>query len=124
MITKTIKKIATSKFKVITDNVPGSELELDFSPYQKQFSLSDNDLLIHWQAKPKGYRQWGIYSIKTDSYISVSSIVFNRVMQETLQLDDEKTTTIPSAVIKVSNAQLISVDLGAIICSKERIIAV
>ncbi len=121
---KTIQKLSKAKFKVSTDNVPNSELELDFNPIIDEFKLQGNYLLIHWQAKPKGYRRWGIYSSKSGLYYSVVSIDMERWMGKTLQLDDMTAKTIPSAVLWVKNARLIIVDEGAIVCTRQQLIDV
>ena len=121
---KTITKISRAKFKVITDGVSNSELELDFNPLSEEFKLHGDYLLIHWQAKPKGYRQWGIYSSMTDSYISVKAITLDRSLGETLQLDDQTANSVPSAVIKVRNARLVLIDDRAIICTRQQLIDV
>ena len=104
---KTIIKLEYAKFKIINHEVPDSILELNFKPLIHKFALRrHNDFLLHWQAKPKGYREWGIYSLKDDNYYSIKSITLNRVLQETLQLDDATADTVPSAVIQVKNAEL------------------
>ncbi len=99
---KLIHKIATAKFKVSTPGVNGSELELDFNPIIDQFKLEGNFTLIHWQARPKGHREWGIYSSKDDSYRSVAELTINYVTVRSLQLDDATAKTIPSAVLYTS----------------------
>lgn len=121
---KTITKLAQAKFKLITDNVPSSELILDFNPIIQQFLLSGSYLLIHWQARPKGHRQWGVYFSETDNYTSLSAIEFNHILGKTLQLDDAKAITVPSAVIIVQNARLILLDDKAFICNKQQLIDV
>lgn len=101
---KIIQKIAKGQFKVSTPGVGNSELELDFNPVIAK--LSDRSRkhafkLIHWQAKPKGEREWGIYDSKTDSYtcgVWEDLPTFYGAGQ-LVMLDDKTATTIPSAVI-------------------------
>ena len=121
---KTIQKLAKAKFKVSTDNVPNSELELDFNPVIEEFDLSGDFLLIHWQARPKGYRRWGIYVSGTDRYYSLKAIDLERWTGKTLQLDDMTAKTVPSAVLLVKNARLIIVDESGIICTRQQLIDV
>ena len=121
---KTIEKLQEAKFKVSTDNVTNSNLELDFNPIINEFKLKGDYLLIHWQAKPKGYRRWGIYSSQSDRYFSVASIDLERWTGKTLQLDDATTLTVPKAVLLVHNARLIIVDEGAIISTHQQLIDV
>lgn len=93
------KNIATAKFKLSTPGVNGSDLELNFNPIIDQFKLKGNFTLIHWQARPKGHREWGIYSSKDDSYRSVAELTINYATVRSLQLDDATAKTIPSAVL-------------------------
>lgn len=96
---KNIQKLGVAKFKVSTPNVTNSDIEIDFNPLIEQFKLSGNYILIHWQAKPKGFREWGIYSSKDDSYKSVAELAQNVGGFKTLQLDDQTAKTLPSAVL-------------------------
>ena len=121
---KTIQKIGKAKFKVSTDNIPNSELELNFNPIIDEFNLTVDYLLIHWQARPKGYRQWGVYASLTDSYHSVAGINSERWSGQTLQLDDATAKTVPSAVLLVRDGKLILFDNFAVICTKRTLIDV
>jgi hypothetical protein len=97
---KSIERIAQGKFKVTTPDVENGELLLDFNPIILKFNLSGRFKLIHWQAKPKGHREFGIYNFESDSYrslVSLESIGYGGI--QLLQLDDATANTIPSAVI-------------------------
>ncbi len=96
---KRIEKIAKAKFSVTTEGVLNSNLLLDFNPLIDEFKLSGDFYLIHWQARPKGYRQYGIYSSKDDSYRSLDHLPTRYGGFSLLQLDDLTATTIPSAAI-------------------------
>lgn len=54
---KTITKLDTAKFKVIETEQPEAELMLDFAKIIDEFKLEGNYYLMHWQARPKGYRE-------------------------------------------------------------------
>jgi len=95
---KLITKTGQAKFKVSTPGVPSSDLDLDFNPVIEQFKLKGNFCLIHWQARPKGHREWGIYQSKDDSYQSQEEIKLNVAVAESLQLNDAEAKSIPSAV--------------------------
>lgn len=95
---KNIQKTGVAKFRVTTPGVTGNDLDLDFNPLIKEFNLSGNYSLLHWQARPKGYRQWGIYSSKDDSYRSIAEVKINNATLRSLQLDDKTATSVPSAV--------------------------
>lgn len=97
---KSIERITPAKFKVTTPNVENGELLLDFNPIIKHFNLSGRFKLIHWQAKPKGHREFGIYDFESDSYrslVSLESVGYGGM--ELLQLDDQYNNALPSAVI-------------------------
>ncbi len=112
---KQITKIQKAKFKVATPGVTGSELELDFQPVIDQFGLEGDFILIHWQARPKGHREWGIYSSKDDSYRSVAELTFNVVSVQSLQLDDATAKTIPSAVLYTAEDRITCINDRSII---------
>lgn len=99
---KVIQKTGAAKFRVSTPGVSSSDLDLDFNPLIKEFNLVGSFTLIHWQAKPKGYREWGIYSSRDDSYQSVAELKVNVATCRSLQLDDLTATSIPSAVLYTS----------------------
>ena len=96
---KTVHKISKAKFMVTTVDVPNGELQLDFNPVIEQFKLGGDFYLIHWQARPKGYREYGIYTSVDDSYRSTDKIPTSYGGMACLQLDDMTASTIPSAVI-------------------------
>ena len=96
---KTITKLSTAKFKVVETEKPDTELILDFQTVIDEFNLKGNFYLIHWQASPKGFREWGIYSSKNDTYTSTKKIPICYGGWSTLQLDDKTASTIPSAVL-------------------------
>lgn len=95
---KTITKLDTAKFKIV-ETETNTELMLDFAKIIAQFELQGDFYLIHWQARPKGYREWGVYSSKTDTYTSTEHIPTSYGGCSTLQLDDKTASTIPSAVL-------------------------
>lgn len=84
---------------VTTIDVPNSELQLDFNPIIEQFKLLGDYYLIHWQARPKGHREYGIYTSVDDSYRSTDKIPIRYGGMACYQLDDATANTIPSAVI-------------------------
>ncbi len=118
---KQITKIQRAKFKVATPGVTGSELELDFQPVIDQFKLEGDFILIHWQARPKGYREWGIYSSRDDNYRSTSELAINLATVKSLQLDDATAKTIPSAVLYVQEERITCINdrsiIGAVLLS-------
>jgi hypothetical protein len=98
---KSIIKISPAKFKISTIGVPQGDIELDFNPIIQEFNFTGDYQLIHWQARPKGEREWGIYSSYEDSYRSVAQWKNNCRFSKSYQLDDKTTNTLPSAVIYI-----------------------
>ena len=101
---KKIQKTGKGKFKVSTPGVVNSEIQLDFTPLIDTFELGKGRTdykLIHWQGRPKGEREWGIYDPQTDSYscgvFANHPTVYGGM--KLLMLDDKTATTLPSAVL-------------------------
>ena len=57
--------------------------------------------MIHWQAKPKFYRLWGIYKSLSDTYISLDKFEFHGNIKS-LQIPDSA-DTVPTAVLFMPN---------------------
>ena len=112
---KQINRLAPGVFEVITSNTVTSRdgttgtqevarLNLDFNPIVNALSEREKSYsyrLIHWQAQPKGDREWGIYDPQADSYVCSVFVDHPTAYGATklIQLDDESAVTIPSAVI-------------------------
>ena len=112
---KIINKLGFAKFKISTSGIPNSFIELDFNPLIETFNLTGNYILIHWQAMPKGHREWGIYSSKDDSYRSVAEFCANFGKVKSLQLEDATAKTVPSAVLYSAQDQLLTINSKTII---------
>ena len=100
MANKIIKKIGKGAFSVTVPNIKEGLLILDFNPLIKYFNLSGNFDLIHWQARPRKYREWGVYNSQSDNYLSLSKIDFEGKFT-TLQIPDERAVTLPTAVLYI-----------------------
>lgn len=105
--------------KLVTWNVKGKftlwEMEvginfnLDFSTFVSRFNLTTG-LILHWQSKPPGYREWGIYDIVNDSYLSCPHFEPDGNVNITpLELDD-KSGFVPSAVIYFPDGKISQVN--------------
>jgi len=77
-----------------------ANLNLDFEPLIKAFVKKDDDdvYLIHWQARPKTIRRWGVYHVKTRTYTCADSV---RIIGSSIgcQLDESEVKTLPTAVL-------------------------
>jgi hypothetical protein len=93
-----ITKLGKARFKVLTTGLKDGQLILNFNPLIEKFKLTGNYQLIHWQARPKDYREWGIYNSFDDSYTSISGFTMQGTF-ESLQIPDEQAGSIPTAVI-------------------------
>lgn len=96
---KLVQKLGQAKFKISTPGVSSSELELDFKPIIEAKKLQGNFVIIHWQGRPKGHREWGIYQSIDDSYSTFVQGKINMGEVEMFMLDDATTKTLPSAVL-------------------------
>ena len=105
-----IKKIQKGKFLLWWDLHPTLKITVDFLPLIKQFQLSNNFVLAHWQARPKGLRRWGFYDGFSDNYYGVDydKIEVEALCDSTrfLQMDEIKLNHPPSAVILFNNSRI------------------
>ena len=95
---KIITKIAPAHFKIRIKDRSNFRLVLNFNPIIERFNLKGNYQLIHWQAKPFGYREWGVYNSLDDSYTSINQFQIAGNFKS-LQIPDSEAQSIPSAVI-------------------------
>lgn len=93
-----ITKINKARFNVMTVSTVNFQLILNFNPLIEKFNLTGNYKLVHWQAKPKNSRRWGIYNSKDDSYQSLENFQLKGIIQS-LQIPDKESISIPSAVL-------------------------
>jgi hypothetical protein len=91
------------KFIVYENQVPGQFLHLDFAP----FGVTSG-VIVHWQAKPVGYREWGLYDASFDSYTSCPHFEIAPGLNTiALELPDGW-GYVPSAVIYYPNAVVVA----------------
>jgi hypothetical protein len=101
MSIQTIEKLAESTFRC-SWNAPDSTLKLNFDVLIEHFGLTGQFCLIHWQAKPKGLRRWGVYCSAEDTYFSTDydRLIFDKSLDvEALQVDEKVIKTVPTAVL-------------------------
>ncbi|WP_055074414.1 hypothetical protein [Pseudanabaena sp. 'Roaring Creek'] len=101
MQVQTIEKIAPSIF-VSSWNCQESALRLDFKFLVDYFKLTGDFCLLHWQARPRGLRRWGLYCGNQDKYFGVDydRLIFAENLNiEALQVDEKIYKTVPSAVM-------------------------
>lgn len=82
-------------------------LKLNFDLIIEHFNLSGHFCLLHWQARPKFLRRWGLYSSDVDSYYSCDydKLLFPDLCQiHLLQLNEREFTKVPTAVIHFPHA--------------------
>lgn len=96
------KQIATAEFQVFWEGVNNSLLHLNFNPIISQHNLSGIYCLLHWQAKPKYYRRWGIYYSLHDYYYPFNweeLSINEKIIAKALDISESKFKTVPTAVI-------------------------
>lgn len=117
MNTQSIQKLSEATFRCEWEKVPDSRLKLNFDVIIQHFELKGDFCLLHWQAKPKGLRRWGVYDSIEDKYHSCDwdKIRFSMPMQfRTLQVDETKVSTVPTAVIYVADSRVVVSDDGMV----------
>lgn len=76
-------------------------LSLDFNPIIKEFKLTGKFVLQHWQAMPKGFRNFGYLEVDYDKSI-YRTIVFNNIIINVppipLQVNERIIKSVPTAV--------------------------
>lgn len=97
---KIITQLGKARFRLVTVNIPNSQIILDFNPLIHKFQLKGEFSLIHWQARPKKYREWGIYNSVEDSYSSIPDFKIEGIFTS-LQIPDVSAYSLPSAVLMV-----------------------
>ncbi len=113
---KVIQK-ASAEFDVYWESVRNSFLHLNFNPIITQYKLKGVYCLLHWQARPKYYRRWGIYYSPHDYYYSFywnELSVSEKIVCKALQIDEAKFKTMPTAVVLL-HATLNKINKGIIL---------
>lgn len=83
-------------------------LEMNFNPFIDRFRLHGQFCLLHWQAKPKNERRWGVYDGGMDNYTSLKYDELQlQVVPQLLQVDESVIETVPTAVLVFPNSKLI-----------------
>jgi hypothetical protein len=113
MHTQLITKLAPQTFRSIWQNhqgleLPDSRLKLSFAPLIEAFALSGQFCLLHWQAKPKGLRRFGVYCSTSDSYTGIDHDRLKiNASGEALQISEQQHKTVPTAVLLYRDCRLI-----------------
>lgn len=96
-----VELVSPGQFRVWWDGYEDQALLLNFNPLIATFNLTGAFCLIHWQARPKGLRRWGVYDHLAGMYYPMDYNQFNRckVIMQFLQIPDG--TSLPSAAIAV-----------------------
>lgn len=62
-----------NEFDIYWQGVQGSKIHLDFNPLLESYQLEGEYCLLHWQARPRGLRRWGIYDSATGTYTALDA---------------------------------------------------
>lgn len=106
-----ITKLAKARFISHWTKVNDSQLILDFNPLIEAYGLINDFIIVHWQAKPLFFREWGAYDSHSDSYFYFSGNLFsfgniNGTSQRLVDLDESKIFTKPTSCMLINNATL------------------
>jgi hypothetical protein len=111
---KILTKTGDTTTKISFDN-QDDILLLDFQPIISHYNLSGNFCLLHWQARPKGLRGFGVYDSSSLSYYDVNhnklDILANNC--RTLQIDENVHKTNPVAVLLYEKSRLHRSETGS-----------
>lgn len=97
-----VTKTGQSQFNLRWEGVPDSTINLDFRPLQEEFNLTGVYCLLHWQARPKGLRRWGVYESLNDNYLSLdfhNLLISPSLKSGALQINENIHATLPTAVM-------------------------
>jgi len=106
------RQIGEAKFHLIWNKSLSLSIRLDFAPLidqvQRQGQMS-HFCLVHWQARPKYLRRWGVFGFlpSTNIYLVCNTIQI-QVRQQTaytIQLDESQIRTVPTSVIVYPNCK-------------------
>lgn len=99
-------QVTERKVELKYSDRPGFSLKMDFGPLIEYFGLTGNFCLLHWQAKPKGERLWGIWDDSVKQYFSRPSnkIVFGKDLNFRLISIPEVGEVKPTAVFLFQGA--------------------
>lgn len=108
MFVPVVSKLESGIFKLEYKEIPDFELVMNFNPLIERFKLKPPFCLVHWQAKPKNQRRWGVYDGQIDNYFSVlhNKLEFNQGKSRPLQIDEAIYTTVPTAVLLFDNCHV------------------
>ncbi|MGL5075741.1 MAG: hypothetical protein ACRDBG_07850 [Waterburya sp.] len=106
-MSKVISKISPRIFQIYDKRMPESALTLNFNPIVELNRIhpqnkTNKNTYVHWQAKPFGLRQFGVYDEVLDKYFSCAEFVFSRDKgknSHSVQVDETIIKTIPVAAI-------------------------
>lgn len=93
------------KFVVYENQAPGQFLNLDFSTFGV-----DKGVIVHWQSKPVGYREWGLYDAAKDTYTSCPHFAIAPSVKATAIELPDGWGYVPSAVLHFDGEVVIGED--------------
>lgn len=98
----------SAKVNLTYPTIPNFLLEMDFNPLIDYFRLRGEFCILHWQAKPKGERRWGVYDKGADNYTSMEYDKLHlQVVPRLLQINENLVPTVPTAVLLFLNSRLV-----------------
>lgn len=93
-IIKTAQKVFSLRW------VGNDPLIMNFNPIIQKYDLSGDFVLLHWQAKPKNLRGWGLYDSATDQYYQTNSdLQLPELKIKLVDVNERYVLTVPTAMI-------------------------
>lgn len=112
MLIPKIINLGYGKFSISwnTQKESNLNLQLDFNPLIEKYNLKGRShLLIHWQAKPKGIRRWGIFDILNNKYyaaLGTDIILEIGIKCSFLEVSESLISSSPSACLLFENCYI------------------
>lgn len=104
-----VRRISDTSFFMQWVGLPNTGLTIDFKPIITHYDLKGSFCLIHWQAKPKNHRRWGVYDSTSKQYYSFQcgQLEFQSNPWNLLQVDERIVKTVPTAVVHIPNSKVV-----------------
>lgn len=110
-----VRKLSPFRYTLTYPHDPEFILRMNFKPIVDEFGLEGNYSLLHWQAKPRGLRRWGCFSM-TDGetqYQAFQEISLGGFgLGRGIQIDETLVKTVPTAVLWLPDALCVAQESG------------
>lgn len=110
LLPQTIRKLSEYRFMIEYRDLPDTRLIMNFEPCVTAANATDNYCLLHWQAKPRGHRRFGIFNkfAGETNYASTDQpLIAADLNIQAIQVDELSLNTIPTAMLYFPNTRVV-----------------